>query len=182
MPKECWLAAFPQPRAAGNAELLPLTLGGAAALGRLGIRLDRRVPRERAVEAAWVLASGGRPGGRDALRRFCRVTRCGLSELSAAVEAALDDAFATYLPPDPGRGGTRHLTPHGLGWPLETAEWLCAEYGWGWAEALDTPCATAFAMAAACRQRRGGRHAGLDYMERQYAADLKAGRAAPLEL
>jgi len=36
--------------------------------------------------------------------------------------------------------------------------------------------APANALAAASRQRRGVRNAGMDYIERQYVADAKAGR------
>lgn len=177
IPREDWLAAFPPSRAAGNVKLKPLTLAGAIRLGERGISLSRRVPDGKVVEAAFVLSGGGD------FARFCRRARCGLKELARAVEATLNDAFATYVRPcAEGRGKMKNLTPNGLGWPLELAEWLCGEYGWRWGEALETPVATTYALAAACRKRHGGRHAWLDYIERQYAADMKAGRAKALTL
>ena len=171
IPPEDEIAAFPPSRTAGNVTLKPLTLAGAIRLGARGITLGRRVPREKVVEAAFELS------GEASLAAFCRRARCGLAELSGAVEAVLNDAFATYVRGAGGAGAVNHLTPHGLGWPMELAEWLCAEYGWRWREALETPVATVYALAAASRQRRGGRHGGMDYLERAYAADVKAGRA-----
>ncbi len=177
IPPENHLAAFPPTRTAGNVELRPLTLAGAIRLGERGVSLRRRVPRGQLVEAAWVLS------GDPDLGRFCRRTKCGLAELSRAVEAVLNDAFATYVKPAAApEGERRRLTPHGLGWPLELAEWLCAEYGWSFREALDTPVATVYALAVASRQRRGGRNGGFDYVERLYAADVKAGRAKGFRL
>lgn len=172
IPHENYLAAFPQPRAAGNVTLKPLTLAGAIRLGERGVSLVRRVPRGQLVEAAFVLS------GESDLGQFCRRAKFGLTELSRAVEAVLNDAFATYVKPAAPKNARRHLTPHGLGWPLELAEWLCAEYGWSWREALETPVATVHALAAASRQRRGVRNAGMDYLERKYVADAKAGRVA----
>ena len=172
IPHENYFAAFPQPRIAGNVTLRPLTLAGAIRLGERGVSLVRRVPRGQVVEAAFVLS------GESDFVRFCRRTKCGLSELSQAVEDVLNDAFATYVKPGKAPAGTRRqLTPHGVGWPLELAEWLCAEYGWSFREALETPVVTVHALVAASRQRRGARHGGLDYLERKYVADAKAGRA-----
>lgn len=151
--------------------LKPLTLAGAIRLGERGVSLVRRVPSGQVVEAAFVLS------GEPDLAKFCRRAKFGLADISRAVEAVLNDAFATYVKPAKPKGSRRHLTPHGVGWPLELAEWLCAEYGWSWREALDTPVATVYALAAASRQRRGERKGGLDYLERQYVADAKAGRA-----
>lgn len=174
-PPENTLAAFPPARTAGNVTLLPLTLGGAIRLAREGVDAGARVPREKVFAAAFVLS------GEEDERRFLRRARCGLKELASAIEATLNDAFETWVkPPSPPRGATRHLTPHGLGWPLEIAEFLCGEYSWTWRDALDTPVATAYALMAANRQRHGGRHAGLDYAERQYRKDIKAGRAKAL--
>ena len=171
IPHENYLAAFPQPRTAGNVTLKPLTLAGAIRLGELGVSLVKRVPRGQLVEAAFVLS------GESDLEQFCKRANFGLSELSRAVEAILNDAFATYVKPaKPPAGTRRSLTPQGVGWPLELAEWLCAEYGWSWREALETPVATVHALAAASRQRRGARKGGLDYLERKYVADAKAGR------
>jgi len=176
VPRENWLAAFPPDVRAGNVVLRPLTLAGAIRLGEAGLDCGRAVPREKLFEAAFVLS------GETDYRRFLRRAKCGLRELSAAVETVLNDAFATVVRPAAQKNATKHLTPHGLGWPLELAEFLCAEYGWSWREALDTPVVTVYALAAAARQRTGGRHGGFDYLERQYNEDVKAGRAMPVRL
>lgn len=178
LPVEDFIAAFPPERKAGNVVLRPLTLAGAIRLGEAGVDCRAAVPRDKLVHAAFVLS-------REAdFLRFARKAKCGLNKLATAVETVLNDAFSTWVKPmaEKADGSCEHLTPHGLGWPLELAEFLCGEYGWGWREALDTPVATVFALAAACRQRHGGKHAGLDYIERQYCKDLKAGKVKPLAL
>lgn len=177
-PPENAVAAFPPSRRAGNVELGPLTLAGAIRLGEAGVDCGVAVPRDRLVQAAFILS-----GGKD-FRRFARRSKCGFKELAKAVETVLNDAFSTWIRPLPAADAPSclQLTPHGLGWPLEWAEFLCSEYGWTWRAALDTPVATVFALAAACRQRNGGRHAGLDYIERKYRQDVKAGKVKPLAL
>lgn len=176
VPRENVIAAFPPSVKAGNVVLRPLTLGGAIRLAERGISTNVRVPKDRLFDAAFVLS------GEADLKRFLRRAKCGLQELSNAVENVLNTAYETFVKPSSTGGGVGHATPHGLGWPLEFAEWLCAEYGWSWKDALDTPVATVYALAAACRQRNGGRHAGLDYIERKYRADIKAGRAKPFTI
>lgn len=171
VPAEDFIAAFPPDARAGNVTLRPLTLGGAIRLAREGVDCGAAVPRDLAVRAAFVLS------GEPDYRRFLRRAKCGLQQLCNAIEKVLNDAFETYIKPADRQGSTQSLTPHGLGWPLELAEFLCAEYGWSWRDALDTPVATCWALLAACRQRHNVQRGGLDYMERQYAADLKAGRA-----
>ena len=116
------------------------------------------------------------------MRRFLRRAKCGLKELSKAVETVLNTAFATYVKPAAQKDAPKLLTPHGLGWPLEFAEFLCAEYGWSWRDALDTPVVTVYALAAAARQRTGGKHGGFDYLERQYNEDVKAGKIEPVRV
>ena len=175
-PAENMMAVCPPARKAGNATLQALTLAGAVRLGAEGIDCGAAVPEEKLVRAAFILS------GAEDWRKFAGRLKCGLPELSDAVESVLNDAFSTWIRPPAPKGGVKRLTPHGLGWPLELAEWLCAEYGWSWSEAISTPVATVHALAAACRQRNGGTHAGLDYIERQYSKDVKAGRAKPLRL
>ena len=176
VPPENWLAAFPPDVKAGNIALRPLTLAGAIRLGALGLDCGKAVPREKLFEAAFVLS------GEKDYSRFLRRAKCGLEELSKAVETVLNTAFATYLRAAAQKNATQHLTPHGLGWPLELAEFLCAEYGWSWQESLAMPVVTVYALMAAARQRTGGKHGGFDYIERQYNEDVKAGRAKPLRL
>lgn len=176
IPRENWIAAFPSSVTAGNVTLRALTLGGAIRLARIGVETNRRVPREKLFEAAFILS------GESDLKRFLKRAKCGLQELSNAVETVLNEAYETWVKPAAAPKKVRNLTPHGIGWPLEYLEFLCAEYGWSFQEALATPVATAYAFEVACRQRHGGRHAGLDYIERQYQKDIKSGRAKPIRI
>ena len=186
-PIENVIAAFPPSFAAGNVTLRPLTIGGAIRLAEIGVDVTKTpVPTDKLFKAAFVLTTGcevekaGGGGQRNSnlrcppppflstshYRRFLRHAKCGLKELSSAVEAALNAAFATRIPPMEDNRAPTQLTPSGLGWPLELAEWLCAEYGWHFAEVMDLPLAAAFALQAAARIRYGGKHGGPDYIER----------------
>lgn len=176
VPYENWLAAFPPDVKAGNVVLHPLALAGAIRLGAAGIDCGKAVPQEKLLEAAFVLS------GEADYKRFLRRAKYGLKELSRAVETVLNTAFATYVRPAAHKDAPTQLTPSGLGWPLELAEFLCAEYGWSWRDALDTPVVTVYALAAAARQRTGGKHSGFDYLERQYNEDVKAGKIEPVRV
>ena len=187
LPRENVIAAFPPSVKAGNVVLRPLTLGGAIRLAERGISTGERVPKDKLFVAAWILSStvpsASSPTGVDKdLRRFLRKTKCGLQELSNAVEEVLNTAYETYVAPKPDGAQQNELTPSGLGWALEFAEWLCAEYGWSWQTALETPVATAYALAAAARARHGGKHGAPDYIERQFLADVKAGKAQLIDI
>ena len=175
LPVEDFIAAFPPCLKAGNVTLRPLTLGGAIRLSHDGVDCGAAVPRSAVFKAAFILS------GEANYRSFLRRAKCGLKELCNAVENVINDAFATYVKPAEDKDAPKSLTPHGLGWAIEVAEFLCGEYGWSWQEALDTPVATAWALAAASRQRHCAPRGGLDYVERWYAAERKAGRAkAPI--
>lgn len=177
LPRENVIAAFPPSVKAGNVVLRPLTLGGAIRLAERGISTGARVPKDKLFVAAFVLS-----GAAD-LKRFLRRAKCGLQELSNAVETVLNTAYETFVKPLSEQGEQQNaLTPSGLGWALEFAEWLCAEYGWSWQAALDTPVATVYALAAACRARHGGKHGAPDYIERQFLADVKAGKAKLIDI
>lgn len=176
IPEENAIAAYPPSVKAGNVTLRPLTLGGAIRISSLGVDIGKPVDKDALFRVAAVLA------GEDDTKRFLKRSRVGLNALSSAVETVLNTAFTTYVKPAQGERKTTHFTPHGLGWPLEYAEWLCHEYGWSWQAALDTPLATVYALEAACRARNGGRHAGLDYIERQYRKDVKSGKAQPFRI
>ena len=188
LPRENVIAAFPPSVKAGNVVLRPLTLGGAIRLAERGISTGARVPKDKLFAAAWILSStvpsASSPTGVDKdLRRFLRKAKCGLQELSNAVEDVLNTAYATFIKPNPENGAHQNeLTPSGLGWALEFAEWLCAEYGWSWQTALDTPVATVYALAAASRARHGGKHGAPDYIERQFLEDVKAGKASLVDI
>lgn len=185
IPREDTLAFFPPSVTAGNLTLGPLTLAGAVRLGEVGVDLGQRVPRDLLFQAAFVLAGGKdeRPRTKDGrgkfaldpsgFSKFCNRANVGLKELSSAVEKVLNDAYETYVKPRREKDDVPTLTPHGLGWPLEYAEFLCGEYGWSWETAINTPVSTAFALVAANRQRNGGKHGGFDYIERAYANNLR---------
>ena len=180
IPAETVTACFPPSFTAGNIVLRPLTLGDAVRLGSIGVDVNRRIPADKLFSVAFVIsgeavssplhAHNGEavssPLQLKAYRRFLRRARVGLQELSSAIEKALNAAFETWIPPMEQKGATRQLTPSGLGWPLEYAEWLCAEYGWSFDRALETPVATVFALVAAARKRNDGKHGGPDYVER----------------
>lgn len=171
IPVENELAFFPPSVKAGNVTLGPLTLAGLVRIGRLGVDVGRAVPREKVLDVAFVLS------GETDHRRFLKLARGRLGELSTAVEKVLNEAFSTFIKPAQGKAvGPVSLTPHGIGLPLEYAEFLCAEYGWSWETATGTPLATVYALVAAHRQRTGGRHGGFDYIEKRYAAELAKAR------
>lgn len=177
LPRENVIAAFPPSVKAGNVVLRPLTLGGAIRLAERGISTGVRVPKDKLFTAAFVLS------GESDQKKFLRRAKCGLQELSNAVEEVLNTAYETYVKPKPAKDAPQNeLTPSGLGWALEFAEWLCAEYGWSWQTALDTPVATVYALAAAARSRHGGKHGAPDYIERQFLADVKAGKAKLVDI
>lgn len=173
VPCENVFAAFPASHRAGNATLGPMTLCQAILLGAFDVPLstDMPVPDDKVVVAAMLLSPEWRdadrmPGERD-IRRFARRLQADPTELAKAVEAARGYAFSTYIkPPKPPAGSRVRTTPHGCGWPLEVAEFLCGEYGWSWRTALATPVVTAFALVAAARQRHGDEPGGFDYVER----------------
>ena len=173
VPCENIFAAFPVSHRAGNATLGPMTLCQAILLGAFDVPLEIRfpVPADKVVVAAMLLSPAWRsadrlPDDRD-FRRFAKDLKADLEELAKAVESARAFALSTYVkPPKPPPGARVRTTPHGCGWPLEVAEYLCGEYGWSWREALATPVVTAFALVAASRQRHGDEPGGFDYVER----------------
>ena len=162
-PPENAIAAFPPSVKVGNVTLRPLTLKGVIRLGEAGIDIAKRVPKDKLFTAAWILSE------EDDQKRFLRRIRVGLQALAKAVEEALNVAYTTHIPPmDTGKKPKVSFSPSGLGMPIEYAEWLCAEYGWSFEAALAMPVITVYALAAACRQRHGGKHGGPDYVERRY--------------
>jgi len=173
LPCENVFAAFPSPCRAGNATVGPMTLAQAILLGAFDIPLKASspVPPEKVATAAMLLSPEWRSADRlpDDIdfRRFARRLKADCKALAEAVENARAAAFTTYVePPKPAKSARVRATPHGYGWPLEVAEFLCGEYGWTWREALATPVVTAFALVAASRQRHGDEPGGLDYVER----------------
>lgn len=161
LPIENVLAAFPPSVKAGNVTLGPLSIGGAIRLAQIGVDARKTpVPKDKLFAAAFVLS------GEHDLKRFLRRSRCGLKELANALEEVLNQALATFIPPQQPQDAPISLTPDGLGWPLELAGFLCAEYGWTFEYALATPVCRAFALRAVSRVQHGGKHGGPDYVER----------------
>ena len=171
VPVENVFAAFPASYRAGNVELGPMTLDQAIMLGAFDVPLaaDVPIPPDKLTIAALLLSKEWRavdhlPGEKD-FKRFAKRLKADCKELKEAVEAVRGFAFSTYVkPPPPPKGARIHKGPHGYGWPLEVAEFLCGEYGWSWRDALATPVVTAFALVAASRQRHGDEQGGFDYM------------------
>lgn len=184
IPRENVVAAFPSSVKVGNITLMPLTLGGVIRLAAEGIDLSHRVDRESLFKAAYILSRPASEASSEGYRLFLKHLRVGLDQLSSGMESLLNEAFETYIKPSKEQNSRapQHLTPHGLGWPLEYAEWLMSEYAISFEEALNMPLARVYALEAAARQRNGGKHAGLDYLELQYRRDLKAGKAQPVRL
>ena len=173
VPVENVFAAFPTSHRVGNVELGPMTLGQAIMLGAFDIPLavEMPVPADKLMIAALLLSKEWRaadhlPDERD-FKRFAKRLKADGNELKEAVESVRAFAHSTYVePPKPPASARKRTTPHGYGWPLEIAEFLCGEYGWSWRDALATPVVTAFALVATSRQRHGDEPGGLDYMER----------------
>lgn len=173
VPVENYFAAFPASYRAGNVTVGPMTLGQAIMLGAFDVPLaaDVPIPADKLTIAAMLLTAEWRavdhlPGEKD-FKCFAKRLKADCKELKEAVEAARAFSFSTYVkPPPPPKGARVRTGPHGCGWPLEVAEFLCGEYGWSWRDALATPVVTAFALVAASRQRHGDEPGGFDYMER----------------
>lgn len=172
VPVENVFAAFPTPHSVGGVELGPMTVGQAIMLGAFDVPLaaDMPIPADKLMVAALLLSKEWRaadhlPGEKD-FKCFAKRLKADCRELKEAVEAARAFSFSTYIkPPPPPKGARINKGPHGYGWPLEVAEFLCGEYGWSWRDALATPVVTAFALVAASRQRHGDKPGGFDYME-----------------
>ena len=183
IPVENVLAAYPPTRRVGALALGPLTLGGALALAALGVDFSKsRVETAKLPVAAAVLAGllspeealhGDVRVASRAIRRVVRLADDDLSALEKAVEAVCNDAFATRIKPATPKDAPVSFTPHGLGWPLRLAEQLCADYGWSFDAALETPLARAWALDACARERHGGKHGDFDYIERVEAEKIR---------
>jgi len=161
LPIENSIAAFPPCVKAGRVTLHALTIGDVISLSVRGVDVTKTpVQNDKIFETAFVLS------GETDYRSFLRMAKCGLKQLSDAVEEVFDQAFLTRIPPHQENGDVIQMNPSGLGWPLELAESLCAEYGWSFDAALGTPLCRAFALQAVSRIRNGGKHGGPDYIER----------------
>ena len=189
VPCENVFAAFPTSVGVGGVELGPMTLGQAILLGAFDIPLEVKmpIPADKLMVAALLLSKEWRaadrlPDERDFksfAKRFARRGKVDSTALKEAVESVRAFAFSTYVKPPKAPPGSRVRTgPHGYGWPMEVAEFLCGEYGWSWRESLATPVVTAFALVAASRQRNGDEPGGFDYMERIKEREVHARKMA----
>jgi hypothetical protein len=180
VPCENVFAAFPTSHSVGGVELGPMTLGQAIMLGAFDIPLAVKVPvpADKLMVAALLLSKEWRaadrlPDERD-FKRFAKRLKADCNEIKEAVDSVRAFSFSTYVkPPKPPKGARVRKGPHGYGWPLEVAEFLCGEYGWSWRDALATPVVTAFALIATSRQRHGDEPGGFDYMERIKDREVK---------
>ena len=150
----------------------PLTLGGAVMLDALGVNPRCTVAEKDAALVAYILYRGVSPAQIEDRKRdfkiFQKRVKRHLKDLCKAVNATLQDGFSTYVKPAPEKNAVMSTTPHGIGWWLSYAESLCDDYGWTWHTVLETPLATAFALAAAHRDRYRAGHGAPDYIERKY--------------
>lgn len=187
VPVENQLAAFPPKERVGKLTLYPMTIAHAIALERLGVSLeDHHVPEKSVPLAALVLSSeiAQDPTSftQADLARAVRLATKDLAAVSDAVDRICRVAFATFIraaaPAQSGGVVVSFIGPHGLGWPLENAAALCEIYGWSWREAINTPLCTVGALLAASRQLNGGKHAGLDYMQRNERREIRVRKAA----
>ena len=175
LPIENYLAAFPPVRTVRMGWLRrpvvlgPLTLGKCVLIDALGVDPCRTISENDAALVAYVLSLPSQPSqpSQLAFNRFSRRVKRNLKPLCKAVNETMNDAFATYVKPQPAKGPAK-TTPSGIGWWLSYAEALCGDYGWTWQQVLDTPLATVFALAVSQRERYGIDNGDSDYIERAY--------------
>ena len=115
--------------------------------------LERQVTCNSAISQEGLDNPWGARVGKTMLENWSDDVKCCACARAAIVPGATDGERTDFL-------------PSGLGWPLELAEALMAEYGIPFGEAARIPLCRAFALVACVRQRHGGRHAGPDYWER----------------
>ena len=198
LPIENYLAFFPATITVGMGwlrrpvRLGPLTIGRAVLLDALGVDPQRQIAEKDAALAAFVLSGevevGSRSRTKDCVNstvrlspststkrfnRFSRRVKRRLKPLAEAVNKICTDAFTTYVKPPRRENKVVSNTKTGMGWALDFAEALCADYGWSWDVAVNMPLATVFALAAASIARYGLRPNGMDYEQRKAAKERK---------
>ena len=156
----------------------PLTIGRAVLLDALGVDVRAKITEKDAAIAAYVLTRTDfhvRPfdDNRASFRRFSRRVKRHLKPLAEAVNKICTDAFATYVKPPRRENKVASNTKTGAGWALDFAEALCADYGWSWEMAVNTPLSTVFALSAAYLDRYGLRPSCMDYEQRKAAKERK---------
>jgi hypothetical protein len=188
LPFETVSAAFPPSVDAGGFTLRSPTLLHAVALESLGVDMEEReVSPSAAWTAAWVLSLDDpsvavRPGEaeRSAAAFMQEHADADQDRLVEAVKRTLGVAVSTFVPGRAPKDAKQSLDgmPDGFGWPIEVAEMIAHEHGIPFADAMRTPCVTAFAIVAMVRARNGGEFDGPDYygrikMKRQKAALMR---------
>ena len=193
LPIENYLAFFPATITVGMGwlrrpvRLGPLTIGRAVLLDALGVDPQRVIAEKDAALVAFVLSgevgvessnSNSRlqlqfSNSNSKLQRFSRRVRHHLKPLAEAVNKICADAFTTYVKPPRRENKVVSNTKTGMGWALDFAEALCADYGWSWETAMNMPLATVFALSAASLDRYGLRPNGMDYEQRKAAKERK---------
>ena len=184
LPIENYLAIFPTTVTVGMGwlrrpvRLRPLTIGRFVLLDALGVDPQREIAEKDAALAAFVLSRTDvsfRPLDdykRD-FRRFRRRVKGRLKPLAKSVNRVCGDAFTPYVKPPKSNSKRISNTKTGAGWALDFAEALCADYGWSWEMAVNTPLSTVFALSAAYLDRHDLRPNCMDYEQRKAAKERK---------
>lgn len=174
LPLETVLAVFPETSRQGGCTG-PLTLAHVVAMEAIGVEVGVDAQGEKAFLAAWLLTlRPGELGGvvadgekaRASFAKWAETHDADEAETARRVNAVVDAALLPYVRGGGGSTACVSAGPQGYGWPLEYAEMLCHEYGMKFEDALATPLATAFGLAACARARNGGKAGGPDYYER----------------
>lgn len=189
LPVETLDALFVADERIGNAILRPATLAHLVAMDALlGIGIGGLILRKDALLAAWILTldyPGCVRAVRDdkwtlaAFKEWVAKCGCTADECFLSANAILANATSTYVPGAGGESGEAvYSTPHGFGYPLEIAEFLCHEYGWDFARALDEPLVRIYGLVNCARQRNGGKNGDFDYFERILQRQFSDAKAA----
>ena len=197
LPIENYLAFFPATITVGMGwlrrpvRLGPLTIGRAVLLDALGVDPQREIAEKDAALAAFVLSGEVEKLSVEKLKSSCNLSTFQLFNLSTsfkafsrrvkghlkplaeAVNKIRVDAFTPYVKPPKPTTGRISNTKTGAGWALDFAEALCADYGWSWEMAVNTPLSTVFALSAAYLDRYGLRPSCMDYEQRKAAKERK---------
>lgn len=183
LPIENYLAFFPATITVGMGwlrrpvRLGPLTIGRAVLIDALGVDVRAKIAEKDAAIAAYVLSQPSQPlnlsTSQRAFNRFERRVKRHLKPLAEAVNKICTDAFTPYVKPPKSSTNKICNTKTGAGWALDFAEALCADYGWSWEMAVNTPLSTVFALSAAYLDRHDLRPNCMDYEQRKAAKERR---------
>lgn len=183
LPIENYLAFFPATITVGMGWLLrpvrlgPLTIGRAVLLDALGVDVRQPISDVDTAIVAYVLKGEAESRrfneNEKSFKAFSRRVKRHLKPLAEAVNKICTDAFTTYVKPPKSTNNRISDTKTGAGWALDFAEALCADYGWSWETAANTPLATVFALSAAYLDRHDLRPNCMDYEQRKAAKERK---------